>query len=191
MPETNLPVALAGRSLDSLAHALADRTLPPVDRWHPDHCGDSEMVIHRDGRWSYRGEPIGRDAMVRLFSTVLRREPDGSHVLVTPAERLTIAVESTAFRAIAMTSEGVGEARRIALEIDHADALIVGPDHPLTVIDTPAGPSPRVRVRGGLEAELSRSLYYELADVALAEGHDPAGVWSDGRFFALTPGGSA
>ena len=191
MPETILPVVLAGRSLDSLALALADRTLPPVDRWHPDHCGDSEMVIHRDGRWSYRGEPIGRDAMVRLFSTVLRREPDGSHVLVTPAERLTIAVESTAFRAIAMTSEGVGEARRIALEIDHADALIVGPDHPLTVIDTPAGPSPRVRVRGGLEAELSRSLYYELADVALAEGHDPAGVWSDGRFFALAPGGSA
>ena len=191
MPETNLPVVLAGRSLDSLALALADRTLPPVDRWHPDHCGDSEMVIHRDGRWSYRGEPIGRDAMVRLFSTVLRREPDGSHVLVTPAERLTIAVESTPFRAIAMTSEGVGEARRIALEIDHADALIVGPDHPLTVIDTPAGPSPRVRVRGGLEAELSRSLYYELADVALAEGHDPAGVWSDGRFFALAPGGSA
>ena len=191
MPETNLPVALAGRSLDSLVLALADRSLPPVDRWHPDHCGDSEMVIHRDGRWSYRGEPIGRDAMVRLFSTVLRREPDGSHVLVTPAERLTIAVESTAFRAIAMTSEGVGEARRIALEIDHADALIVGPDHPLTVIDTPAGPSPRVRVRGGLEAELSRSLYYELADVALAEGHDPAGVWSDGCFFALAPGESA
>ncbi len=191
MPESNPLIALAGGSLDALAKALAGRSLPPVERWHPAHCGDSEMVIHRDGSWTYRGETIGRDAMVRMFSTVLRREADGSHVLVTPAERLTIAVDSTPFRAIAMTSEGADETRRIALEIDHADALIVGPDHPLTVIDTPAGPSPRVLVRGGLEAELARPLYYELAEIALAEAHDPPGVWSNGAFFSLTPAAAA
>jgi hypothetical protein len=185
MPETSLPVTLEGHSLAALADAICGRTLPPVDQWHPEHCGDSEMVIHRDGRWTYRGEAIDREAMIRLFSTVLRREPDGSFVLVTPAERLVITVESTPFRAIAMTSEGAAQDRRIALQIDRADALIVGPAHPLTLVDTPNGPSPRVLVRGGLEAELSRPLYYELAEIALAEAADPPGVWSDGAFFTL------
>ncbi|MEO6248558.1 MAG: DUF1285 domain-containing protein [Sphingomicrobium sp.] len=189
MPETHPPVTLEGRSLGELVEAIGDRALPPVDRWHPVHCGDSDMVIHRDGRWTYRGEPIGREAMVRLFSTVLRREPDGSHVLVTPAERLMIRVEATPFRAIAMTSEGEGRERRIAFEIDRADALIVGPTHPLKLIDTPAGPSPRVLVRGGLEAELARPVYYELAELALAEANDPPGLWSDGAFFTLAAAG--
>jgi len=187
MPETRTPLTLEGRSLAGLAEVIGSHRLPPVDQWHPQHCGDSEMVIHRDGHWTYRGEPIGREAMVRLFSTVLRREPDGSHVLVTPAERLTIAVEMTPFRAIAMTSEGAGRDRRIALEIDRADALIVGPANPLSLVDTPGGLSPRVLVRGGLEAELTRPVYYELAEIALAENNDPPGLWSDGAFFALAP----
>lgn len=185
MPETRPPVTLEGRSLAALVEAISGRTLPPVEQWHPEHCGDSEMVIHRDGRWTYRGEPIGREAIVHLFATVLRREPDGSFVLVTPAERLAIAVESTPFRAIALTSEGSSKDRRIALEIDRADALIVGPAHPLTLVETPNGASPRVLVRGGLEAELSRPLYYELAEIALAEASNPPGIWSDGVFFAL------
>jgi len=187
MPETHPPVTLAGRSLAGLADAIGGRSLPPVEQWHPEHCGDSEMIIHRDGHWSYRGEPIGREAMVRLFSTVLRREPDGSFVLVTPAERLIISVEAAPFRAIAMTSEGEGRDRRVGLEIDHADALIVGPAHPLSLLDTPAGPSPRVLVRGGLEAEIARPVYYEIAEIALAEANDPPGVWSDGSFFPLAP----
>jgi hypothetical protein len=86
-----------------------------------------------------------------------------------------------------MTMEGEGDARRIALALDSGDAVIVGPDHPLTIVDTPDGPSPRVAVRHGLEAELARPLYYELAEIALAEGRDPPGVWSDGAFFALAP----
>ena len=191
MPESRLPVALTGQSLDTLAAVLSARALPPVDRWHPEYCGNSDMVIRRDGSWTYLGDPISRPAMVRMFASVLRREPDGSHVLVTPAERLTIDVESTPFRAIALTSEGEGKHRRLALEIDQADALIVGPTHPLTVIDTAHGPSPRVLVRHGLEAELSRPLYYELAEIALAEGHDPTGIWSDGAFFPLAPASAA
>ncbi|MEO7787253.1 MAG: DUF1285 domain-containing protein, partial [Sphingomicrobium sp.] len=134
MPETTPPVTLEGRSLAGLAEAIRGRSLPPVEQWHPDHCGDSEMVIRRDGSWTYRGEPIGREAMMRLFSTVLRREPDGSHVLVTPGEKLAIEVEATPFRAIAMTSEGEGRERRIGLEIDRADALMVGSTHPLLLI---------------------------------------------------------
>jgi uncharacterized protein len=188
MPERRQPIEAQGKSLADLAKAIEERGGPaPVDQWHPSHCGDSEMRIARDGSWYHQGSPINRPAMVRLFSTVLRREPDGSHVLVTPVEKLSIEVESTAFRATQMTMAGEGDQRRIGLTLDSGDALIVGPDHPLKVTDTPEGPSPRVAVRFGLQAELSRPLYYELADIALAEGHNPPGVWSDGAFFALIP----
>jgi len=182
MPESRPPIELRGLSLSALQSLIDERRLPPVDQWNPQHCGDSDMRIARDGSWYHQGRPIQRAAMVRLFSTVLRREADGSHVLVTPVEKLTIEVELTAFRAIEMEMEGDGTKRRIALKLDSGDALIVGEDHPLTIAD---GPSPRVLVRHGLEAELARPLYYELAEIALAEGHDPPGVWSDGCFFAL------
>jgi hypothetical protein len=123
--------------------------------------------------------------MVRLFASVLRREPDGRHVLVTPVEKLDIEVESTAFRAIEMRSEGQGRDRRLVFGLDGGDAVILGPDHPLRMVATEHGPSPRIDVRHGLEAELSRALYYELAETALAEGADPPGVWSGGTFFPL------
>jgi Uncharacterized protein conserved in bacteria len=145
------------------------------------------MRIARDGTWFHEGRPINRPAMVRLFATVLRREPDGSHVLVTPVEKLAIEVEATAFRATQMTVAGEGETRRIGLTLDSGDGLVIGPSHLLSVVDTDLGPSPRIAVRFGLEAELVRPLYYELAEIALAEGHDPPGVWSDGMFFRLSP----
>ena len=92
MPETRPPIAITGRSLANLAQLIGERTHPPVDRWNPDHCGQSDMRIAADGTWFHLGSPITRLAMIRLFSTVLRREPDGSHVLVTPVEnRRTIA----------------------------------------------------------------------------------------------------
>ena len=188
MPERRQPLEAQGRSLTELVRAIEERGgPPPVDRWNPEHCGDSEMRIARDGRWYHQGSPIDRPAMVRLFSTVLRREADGSHVLVTPVEKLSIEVEATAFRATQMTMAGEGDQRRIGLTLDSGDALVVGPEHPLTVVDTPDGPSPRVAVRFGLEAELARPLYYELADIALTEGHDPPGIWSNGAFFPMAP----
>jgi hypothetical protein len=141
------------------------------------------MRIARDGNWYHEGSPINRPAMVRLFSTVLRREPDGRHVLVTPAEKLDIDVEETAFRVVEMESEGKDRSRRIAFGLDSGDAVILGPDHPLRL-----EPTPRVLVRHGLEAELTRPVYYELAEIALAEGGDPPGVWSDGTYFPLEQG---
>ena len=122
--------------------------------------------------------------MVRLFSTVLRREPDGRHVLVTPVEKLEIDVEATAFRAVEMESEGEGRSaaspsarqRRCGDRRPRPSAALVADEH---------GPSPRVLVRHGLEAELARPVYYELAEIALAEGDDPPGIWSDGAFFPL------
>ena len=188
MPEKRAPLEAHGQSLAALAEAIQSRGgPPPVDRWNPTHCGHSAMRICRDGTWLHEGRPIDRPAMTRLFSTVLRREADGSHVLVTPVEKLTIDVDATAFRATQMTMAGEGRDRRIGLTLDSGDAVIVGPDHPLKIVEMPDGPSPRVAIRFGLEAELSRSLYYELAEIAIAEGHDPPGVWSGGEFFALQP----
>lgn len=187
MPESRAPLELQGVSLAELQVMIDERRLPPVDQWNPAHCGHSGMRIARDGTWYHEGSPINRPAMVRLFSTVLRRESDGSHVLVTPVEKLEIEVETTAFRAIAMHSEGEGQDRRIAFNLDSGDAVIAGPEHPLTLIQTERGPSPRIAVRHGLEAELSRPVYYEIAELALSEGADPPGVWSEGIFFPLAP----
>jgi uncharacterized protein len=185
MPAPPPPSNLDALSLAEIARLAEARKLPPVESWNPAHCGPSGMRIARDGTWHHEGSPIGRAAMVRLFATILRREPDGSYVLVTPVEKLDIDVESTAFRAIDMRNEGEGVQRRIAFGLDSGDAVILGPDHPLTIIATPGGPSPRIAVRHGLDAELSRTLYYELADIALAEDHDPPGIWSMGEFFPL------
>ena len=185
MPESHPPIDLHGLSLADLQRAIEERRLPPVDKWDPPHCGHSRMSIARDGTWYHENAPIRRDSMVRLFSTILRREADGRHVLVTPAEKLDIDVECTAFRAVEMHSEGEGLSRRIALRLDSGDAVILGPRHALTLLDTGAGPSPRIHVRHGLEAEISRSVFYELAQIALEEGADPPGVWSDGAFFPM------
>lgn len=189
MPETRPPIDLNGVSLDELQALLDGRRRPPVEQWDPPHCGDSHIRIARDGTWFHEGRPLLRPAMVRLFSTILRREPDGTHLLVTPVEKLTVEVESTAFRAIALHTEGTGAERRIAVQIDGDDAVVVGPDHPLTLVDTAAGPSPRVAVRHGLEAELTRPVFYELAEIAISEGGVPPGVWSDGVFFPLEAAG--
>jgi hypothetical protein len=143
------------------------------------------MRIARDGTWYHQGSPISRPAMVRLFSTVLRREPDGRHVLVTPVEKLEIDVEATAFRATEMQTEGIGRDRSIAFRLDSGDAIVAGTTNPIRIAEAPDGPSPRVEVRHGLEAEISRGIYYELAEIALEEGNDPPGVWSRGAFFPL------
>ena len=185
MPESRPPIELQGISLAELRKLIDERRLPPVDKWNPERCGHSGMRIARDGTWFHEGQPIARPAMVRLFSTVLRREPDGRHVLVTPVEKLEIDVETTAFRAVEMQTEGDGEDRRIAFRLDSGDAVILGSDHPLKIVETGQGVSPRLLVRHGLEAELVRPVYYELADLAIAEGCDPPGLWSEGVFFPL------
>ena len=185
MPERHPPIELHGISLAALQKLIGERRLPPVDQWNPQRCGDSRMRIARDGTWFHEGVPIRRPAMVRLFSTVLRREPDGRHVLVTPVEKLDIEVEGAPFRATQMRAEGEGRDQSIAFALDSGDAIILGPDHPLRMVETESGPSPRLLVRHGLEAELARPVYYELAELALCGGDVPPGVWSLGLFFPL------
>ena len=182
MPMPPPPEDLSGLSLAEIARLAEEKRLPPVERWHPTHCGDSEMRIARDGTWFHQGSPIGRAAMVRLFSTILRREPDGGFVLVTPAEKLDIAVEDAPFLAVELKSEGEGEGRSLAFRLNTGDLVVAGPDHPLRF---EAGPHPYVEVRNGLDALVARPVYYELAELALAEGADPPGLWSGGAFFPL------
>lgn len=175
-------------TLADIARLAEERKLPPVEKWEPAHCGHSAMRIARDGRWYHEGSPINRPGMVRLFSTILRREPDGSHVLVTPVEKLTIDVEDAPFVAVELRSEGDGRDRRLAFRLNTGDLVVAGPEHPLRFRDRPDGPHPYIEVRRGLDALVARPVYYELAELALAGDARPAGLWSDGAFFPLEPG---
>ncbi len=183
MPMAPIPEDLSGLSLADIARLAGDKRLPPVDKWDPSHCGDSEMRIARDGTWFHQGSPIGRPAMVQLFSTILRREPDGGFVLVTPVEKLAIEVENAPFLAVELKSEGEGKGRTLAFRLNTGDLVVAGPENKLRF---DAG-HPYLQVRAGLEASVVRPVYYELAEIALAEGAMPPGVWSKGAFFALEP----
>ncbi|AJA10327.1 hypothetical protein SKP52_17280 [Sphingopyxis fribergensis] len=191
-PAPSLPKDFSQLSLTEAAELLAARKLPPVDQWHPEREGDSFMEIRADGSWFHEGGRINRPAMVKLFSTILRREPDGSHVLVTPAEKLNIVVEDTPFRAVEMKSEGEGEARKLVFRLDTDDLVMAGPDHPLSFGSDADNPVPRLHVRGtignGLEARIDRALYYEIVDTALAEGTEPPAIWTNGARFPLVDG---
>jgi hypothetical protein len=185
MPMPDMPSDLSSLSLADIARLAEEKKLPPVDKWNPSHCGDSGMRIARDGTWYHEGSPIGREAMVRLFSTILRREPDGSFVLVTPAEKLAIEVEDAPFVAVELKTEGEGKSRSLAFRLNTGDLVVAGPDHPLRFEGGDGGPHPYIEVRRGLEALVARPVYYELANIALAEGAEPPGLWSGGAFFAL------
>ena len=174
--------------LADVARQLAERKLPPVDKWNPTHCGPSDMRIARDGTWFHTGTPIGRPALVKLFSTILRREPDGSFVLVTPVEKLDIEVEDAPFIAVELTSEGEGPTRRLGFRLNADDYVIAGPDNILRVETAPDGtPRPYIHVRAGLEALINRAVFYEMVELALNEGASPPGLWSEGCFFAFAP----
>ncbi len=187
MPAPLPPPDLAGLSLAEIAALAEAQRLPPVDQWNPRHCGHSLMRIARDGTWFHEGSPIGRPALVRLFASILRREPGGGHVLVTPVEKLDIDVEDAPFVAVEVKSEGEARERRLAFRLNTGDVVVAGPEHRLHVEERSDGPHPYLHVRGGLEALIVRSVYYELAELALQEGSKPFGLWSNGAFFPLGP----
>lgn len=184
---------LSQASLADIARAVAEKRLPPVDTWNPTHCGDSEMQIKADGQWWHMGTPIGRHALVQLFSTILRREADGSFVLVTPVEKLSIKVDDAPFLAVEALSEGEGAARTLAFRLLTDEIVVAGPDNPLRLDVSPDGtPRPYLHVRGSierpLEALINRPVFYQLANLALDEQEKtggPPGLWSGGAFFAF------
>lgn len=187
MPMPPPPDDLARLSLAEVAKLAEENRLPPVESWNPAHCGDSEMRIARDGTWFHQGSPIGRQAMVRLFSSILRREADGHYVLVTPVEKLDIAVDDAPFVAVEVKVDGEGSSCVLSFRLNTGDVVMAGTEHPIRFDYATNGPHLYLLVRGGLEALVARPVWYELADLALANDSEPPGLWSNGAFFPLEP----
>jgi hypothetical protein len=178
---------------DVIARFGGEETLrkkPPVHLWNPPFCGQIDMRIARDGSWHYVGSPIPRPAMVKLFASILRREPDDSYVLVTPVEKCGIRVDDAPFVAVEATVVGDGADRLIAFRTNIDDVVPLDAEHPLRVsVNAATGePSPYVLVRDRLEALLARPVYYQLVEMAeerVVDGKAMLGVGSAGQFFVL------
>jgi hypothetical protein len=172
---------------EQAARQAPGRGLPPVHLWNPAHAGEIDIVIARDGTWRHEGAPIAREALVRLFSTILRKDADGIW-LVTPVEKMRITVEDAPFVAVRV-DRVAGEAGRPVLRFttNVGDEVEAGPENPIRVETDESGePRPYVHVRRGLEALIARPVFYELVD--LAEARDGAlGVESHGGWYPLGP----
>lgn len=179
---------------DTLLKAAQDASkagkLPPVHLWNPPFCGDIDMEIRRDGTWFHEGTPIGRKPLVRLFSTILRREGD-AYFLVTPVEKVGIRVQDAPFVAVDLEAEGQGRDQTVTFTTNVGDAARAGPDHALRVTRDASGePSPYIHIRAGLDALIDRKSFYRLVDLGEAhevDGTDMFGVWSGGVFFPIIP----
>ncbi len=186
MGGNQFPIGLASLQAEA-AHGCG---LPPVESWNPPNCGDIDIRIARDGAWYHLGTPIARRELVRLFSTVLRREADG-YYLVTPSEKLRIVVEDAPFLAVLVDAEGKGRKQRLSFTTNVGDIVTAGADHPIRVVTNAKTrePAPYLLVRRGLEARIARNVFYRLADLAVEAPGTPGmlGVWSAGRFFVLGP----
>jgi len=178
-----------------IARAAAEtggRGLPPVERWNPPFCGDIDMEIRPDGTWFYMGTPIGRAPLVRLFSTVLRKDEDGKTYLVTPVERVGIRVVDAPFLAVEMNASGEGAAQTLTFRTNVGDVVEAGPEHPLRFVI--AGENnelkPYLLVRGRLEALVSRAVMYDLVEFGQTieiDGVNMFAVRSGGVVFPVMP----
>ena len=179
----------SGKANDILAQIPKHKGLPPVHLWNPDFCGDIDMRIARDGTWYYLGTPIGRKPMVRLFSTIIRRDGD-DYFLITPVEKVGIRVDDAPFVAVALEVLGEGEQQVLRFTSNVEDQVDAGPDNPLRVVIDPVTqePSPYVLMRSNLEALIHRNVFYQLVELAVAreiDGEEWLGVWSQGVFYPI------
>lgn len=168
------------------------RGLPPVERWNPPFCGDIDMEIRADGTWFYLGTPIGRAPLVRLFSTVLRKDEDGKTYLVTPVEKVGIRVVDAPFLAVEMNGSGEGDERLLTFRTNVGDVVAAGPDHPLRFVISGENSElkPYLLVRGRLEALVSRAVMYdlvELGETVAIDGVEMFAVRSGGVVFPVMP----
>ncbi|MEL6317929.1 MAG: DUF1285 domain-containing protein [Pseudomonadota bacterium] len=182
--------APAAEALAQAARAAGAKGPPPVHLWNPPYCGRLDIRIARDGLWHYLGTPIGREPLVRLFASILRREGD-EYFLVTPVEKVGIAVDDAPFVAVDFRVARDGEgAPALEFETNVGDRATLGPDHPLRLERDPGTgePTPYIMVRAGLEARIDRKTFYRMVEIgemaARPEGR-MFGVWSSGAFFAL------
>lgn len=178
----------SAESIAASAQDVSKGGMPPVEKWNPPFCGDLDMRIARDGTWFYLGTPIGRKGLVKLFSSIIRKDGD-EYFLVTPVEKVGITVDDAPFVAIDFNVAGEGENQKLRFETHVEDRFIAGPDHPIRVAyDADGEPSPYVLVRRNLEALIDRKSFYRLVDIgthADHEGESWFGVWSSGQFFPI------
>ncbi|RST88065.1 DUF1285 domain-containing protein [Aquibium carbonis] len=170
----------------------AGQGLPPVENWDPKFCGDLDMEIKADGTWFYLGTPIGRPALVQLFSTVLRKDEDGKTYLVTPVERIGIRVEDAPFVAVEANVAGAGDGQAITFRTNVGDVVEAGADHPIRFVEEPdtGGLKPYVLVRGRLEALVARPVMYELVEHGepiVVDGQPMFAIRSRGVIFPIMP----
>ncbi|MEZ5790789.1 MAG: DUF1285 domain-containing protein [Nitratireductor sp.] len=166
--------------------------LPPVDRWHPDFCGDLDIVIKRDGTWFYLGTPIGRMPLVKLFSTVLRKDDDGRTYLVTPVEKIGITVEDAPFIAVEMNASHRDGEQVLTFRTNVGDIVEAGPENPIRyeIVNDNEGVKPYLLVRGRLEALLARPVMYELishGEEIEVDGRLMFALRSKGEVFPIMP----
>lgn len=171
--------------------ATKSKGLPPVHLWNPPFCGDLDMRIARDGTWFYLGTPIGRAPLVKLFSSILRKDGD-KYFLVTPVEKVGITVDDAPFVATDFDVTGEGSKQVLTFITHVGDTAVAGVDHPIRVErDAETGePSPYILVRANLEALIDRKSFYRLVECGAhheMEGQSWFGVWSDGQFFPIIP----
>ena len=162
---------------------------PPVHLWNPPFCGDLDMRIARDGTWFYLGTPIGRKPLVKLFSSIIRKDGD-DYFLVTPVEKIGIQVDDAPFVAVDFDAVGNGEDQVITFTTQVEDEALAGPDNPIRVTRDPktGEPAPYVLIRTNLEALIDRKSFYRLVELGvhqLIEGISWFGVWSNGQFFPM------
>ena len=173
----------------NLAAQISKGGLPPVHQWNPELCGDIDIRISRDGTWFYMGSPIGRKRLVRLFSTVLRKDSDGEHYLVTPVEKLRIEVQDAPFQVVELQETGSGEDQKLYFRTMTDDVVLADGDHQITVEQSHDGqPNPYIEIRNGLMGRIARNVYYQLVELGVARqkgGTEVFGVWSDGEYFEL------
>ncbi len=171
----------------SLLKAQSGKGPAPVEKWNPPYCGDIGMKIRTDGVWIYQGSPIGRMPLVKLFAGVLRKDDDGKHYLVTPAEKVDVAVEDAPFLAVEMEVKGSGREQRLTFRTNVDDIVEAGPEHPIRFAVEPGseGLKPYLHVRGRLEALVTRALYYDLVELAVEDAGRGLGLWSSGAFFHM------
>ena len=177
-------------SAESIAASLSaakTRGLPPVHLWNPPFCGDLDMRIARDGTWFYQGTPIGRPGLVKLFSSIIKKEGD-KYFLVTPVEKVGITVDDAPFVAVDFDVSGEGNDQVLTFVTQVEDKAVASHDLPIRVVrdDATGEPSPYVRVRADLEALIDRKSFYRLVDLGVHHD-DWFGVWSSGTFFPIIP----
>ena len=173
----------------SVKAAQKGKGLPPVHLWNPPFCGDLDMRIARDGTWFYLGTPIGRPELVRLFSTILRKDGE-QYFLVTPVEKVGITVDDAPFVAVDFELAGKSRDQRLTFTTNVGDTAEAGRDHPIRVIRDPetGEPSPYVLIRANLEALIDRKSFYRLVEIG-AHHEGWFGLWSGGEFFGMIPSG--